>query len=87
MSSTKAPVDTPDELDQHWMAPAIELARIAQAQGEVPVGALLVKDERVLAAGYNRPLGPCQPTAPAQLVAPPTAAAHTANYRPSDRPP
>ncbi len=63
------------------MARAIELALAAQSQGEVPVGAVLVKDERVLAEGYNRPISTCDPTAHAEIVVLRAAAAQTANYR------
>jgi tRNA(adenine34) deaminase len=55
--------------DEQFMRRALELARIAAAAGEVPVGAVLVKDERVVAEGSNRPIATCDPTAHAEIVA------------------
>ena len=51
------------------MTRAVELARAAEAEGEVPVGAVLVAGDRVLGEGYNRPIGACDPTAHAEIVA------------------
>jgi len=56
-------------VDEQFMRRALELARIAAAAGEVPVGAVLVKDERVVAEGSNRPIATCDPTAHAEIVA------------------
>jgi tRNA(adenine34) deaminase len=55
--------------DEQFMRRALELARIAAAAGEVPVGAVLVKDERVVAEGSNRPIATCDPTAHAEIIA------------------
>lgn len=63
------------------MAHAIELARAAEAEGEVPVGAVLVAGDSVLGEGYNRPIGACDPTAHAEIVALRAAATQAANYR------
>ncbi len=63
------------------MARAIELARVAESQGEVPVGAVLVRDDVLLAEGYNRPISACDPTAHAEIVALRAAAAQAGNYR------
>ncbi|HEY8331631.1 MAG TPA: tRNA adenosine(34) deaminase TadA [Pseudomonas sp.] len=81
MSSTKIPAEDTAGRDRHWMARAIELALAAQAQGEVPVGAVLVADEAVLGEGFNRPIGACDPTAHAEIVALRAAAAQAGNYR------
>jgi tRNA(adenine34) deaminase len=43
--------------DVDYMQRALELARAAQAAGEVPVGAVLVRDQSVIASGANRPIG------------------------------
>jgi tRNA(adenine34) deaminase len=51
------------------MAHALELARSAGAEGEVPVGAVLVREGRVLAAGANRTITDSDPTAHAEVVA------------------
>ncbi|MFZ5491941.1 MAG: tRNA adenosine(34) deaminase TadA [Pseudomonadota bacterium] len=80
MFSTKTPTDDA-ALDRHWMERAIALAQAAGNKGEVPVGALLVAGDRVLGEGYNRPIGACDPTAHAEIVALRAAAVSTANYR------
>lgn len=79
MSFTKT--RTEDEIDCRWMARAIELARVAEGQGEVPVGAVLVRDDALLAEGFNRPIGTCDPTAHAEIVALRAAASQAGNYR------
>ena len=72
---------TEDAADPRWMARAIELARIAESQGEVPVGAVLVRDDVLLAEGHNRPISACDPTAHAEIVALRAAATQAGNYR------
>jgi len=63
------------------MAQALALARRAEQAGEVPVGALLVRDETVLAEGWNRPILSTDPTAHAEIVAMREAAVRLSNYR------
>lgn len=63
------------------MRRAIELAREAEAAGEVPVGAVIVRDGEVLAEGFNRPISTHDPTAHAEMVALRAAAARIDNYR------
>ena len=70
-----------DDADRHFMRRAIELAREAEAAGEVPVGALIVRDDEVLAEGFNRPISTHDPTAHAEMVALRAAAARIDNYR------
>ena len=67
--------------DHAWMRHAIELAERAQAAGEVPVGALVVRAEEILGEGWNQPLGRHDPTAHAEIVALRAAAQRAANYR------
>jgi tRNA(adenine34) deaminase len=55
--------------DEDFMRRALELARGAAEAGEVPVGAVLVQAGRVVAEGSNRPIGTCDPTAHAEIVA------------------
>ena len=55
--------------DQDWMMRALAQARAAEAAGEVPVGAVLVRDGVLLAAGNNRTLRDRDPTAHAEIVA------------------
>jgi tRNA(adenine34) deaminase len=51
------------------MARALELARAAEAEGEVPVGAVIVHEDRILAEGHNRTITDADPTAHAEVVA------------------
>jgi tRNA(adenine34) deaminase len=55
--------------DADHMARALELARTAEAAGEVPVGAVIVRDGVIVAEGWNRPISACDPTAHAEVVA------------------
>jgi len=63
------------------MALALEQARLAGAAGEVPVGAVVVRDGQVVGAGRNGPLGSADPTAHAEIVALRAAAQTLGNYR------
>ncbi len=63
------------------MRMALELAARAAAAGEVPVGAVVVKDGEVIGRGYNRPITSNDPTAHAEIVALREAAAAVGNYR------
>lgn len=66
---------------QQFMQLALEQARLGEAQGEVPVGAVLVRDGQVIAAGYNQPISSCDPTAHAEIVAMRAAGQALENYR------
>lgn len=70
--------------DVHFMQLAIDAARGALARGEVPVGAVLVKDEQVIAVGSNAPIGTHDPSAHAEIVALRAAGKQLANYRLDD---
>src|SRR6184192_3733948 len=63
------------------MRSALELADQAQKAGEVPVGAVVVKDGAIIGRGYNRPIISADPTAHAEIVALREAAAALGNYR------
>jgi tRNA(adenine34) deaminase len=67
--------------DEALMQVALELAAQAAALGEVPVGAVVVKDGRIIGRGYNRPISSADPTAHAEIVALREAAAALGNYR------
>jgi tRNA(adenine34) deaminase len=67
--------------DQEYMQIALELAREAAAAGEVPVGALVVKDGRIIGRGYNAPISQHDPSAHAEIRALRDAASHLGNYR------
>jgi tRNA(adenine34) deaminase len=68
-------------LDSTFMRQAIDQALNAQMLGEVPVGAVLVHDGRVLSTGYNQPIGNNDPTAHAEIQAIRAAAEILGNYR------
>lgn len=67
--------------DQYWMGRALDLARRAAEAGEVPVGAVLVRGDEAIGEGWNQPIGACDPTAHAEVLALRAAAARTGNYR------
>ncbi|HEY8069549.1 MAG TPA: tRNA adenosine(34) deaminase TadA [Burkholderiales bacterium] len=67
--------------DELFMQRAIELARRAQAEGEVPVGAVVAMDGRIVGEGWNRPISSSDPTAHAEIQAMRAAAASLKNYR------
>jgi tRNA(adenine34) deaminase len=70
--------------DVAFMSRALELARMAEAQGEVPVGAVIVRDGTIVAEGWNRPIGTCDPTAHAEIVALRAAGEALHTYRLTD---
>ena len=67
--------------DQEWMQRALELADRAGSSGEVPVGAVVVRDGEALGSGWNRPIATHDPTAHAEIVALRAAASAVGNYR------
>jgi len=67
--------------DAAWMRYALRLAQRAEAQGEVPVGAVVVKDGKVIAEGWNNPITLHDPTAHAEIVALRNAGKALGNYR------
>lgn len=69
------------EADEAYMRRALELARQALAEGEVPVGAVLVKSGEIIGEGHNRPIGAHDPTAHAEMGALRAAAAQLEQYR------
>lgn len=68
-------------IDQDWMRHAIRLAQRAEAQGEVPVGAVIVKDNTCIAEGWNQPIDQHDPTAHAEIDAMRKAGQTLQNYR------
>jgi tRNA(adenine34) deaminase len=67
--------------DVAFMARALELARLAEAAGEVPVGAVIVRDGEIIAEGWNRPISTDDPTAHAEIMAMRAAGAALGTYR------
>ncbi|MBE9560791.1 MAG: tRNA adenosine(34) deaminase TadA [Proteobacteria bacterium] len=66
---------------QYWMSKALELARKAEAVGEVPVGAVLVKDDQIIAEGWNQPITSHDATSHAEIMAMRAAGKKLNNYR------
>lgn len=64
-----------------YMRRALELARRAEEEGEVPIGALVVLNGEVIGEGWNRPIAATDPTAHAEIQAMRAAAARVKNYR------
>ena len=77
-AGTGAPARPGDRL---WMARALDQARAAAAAGEVPVGAVLVRDGRLLAEGHNRTVTDADPTGHAEVVVLRQAAARQGDFR------
>lgn len=69
------------DTDLKWMHHALKLADRAEEQGEVPVGAVLVMEEKPVAEGWNHPISACDPTAHAEIVALRAAADRVGDYR------
>jgi tRNA(Arg) A34 adenosine deaminase TadA len=67
--------------DEHWMGLALEEAARAAQAGEVPVGAVVVLDGRLLARGHNTPIAHHDPTAHAEIVALRAAGREAGTYR------
>ena len=67
--------------DEEWMQQAIMLASKAEQQGEVPVGALLVKDGELVGEGWNQMISLNDPSAHAEMQAIRSAATRLGNYR------
>jgi tRNA(adenine34) deaminase len=70
-----------NERDAAFMQIALDQAQLAWAQGEVPVGAVVVCDGEIVATGFNQPIGKHDPTAHAEIVALRAAADKLGNYR------
>ena len=70
-----------DEFDHAMICRALELAKRAEAEGEVPVGAVIVLHDEVIAEGWNRPIAANDPSAHAEINALRAAAGRLGNYR------
>lgn len=66
---------------EQYMREAIEQALLAKAKGEVPVGAIAVVDDTIIARGFNQPISTCDPSAHAEMVVLREAAQQLQNYR------
>ncbi len=71
----------PIELDRQFMQQALEQAKLAALAGEVPVGAVLVRDGQVISRAFNQPISNHDPSAHAEMLALRQAALSDENYR------
>jgi len=67
--------------DEYWMHEALKLADKAESEGEVPVGAIIVKNNKVIATGWNRSICTHDPSAHAEMLAIREAGKTLKNYR------
>jgi tRNA(adenine34) deaminase len=67
--------------DEYFMREALSLARAAECLGEVPVGALVVREGIIVGRGFNSPIGESDPTAHAEIAALRDAGRNLENYR------
>jgi tRNA(adenine34) deaminase len=81
MDDPNATAGTATSQDEMFMARALDLARSAAARGEVPVGAVVVRDGQIIGEGANGPIGSHDPTAHAEILALRRAGAAVGNYR------
>lgn len=70
-----------DEIKVYWMREALALAHKAEVAGEVPVGAVVVKNSAIIGRGWNHPISAHDPTAHAEIIAIREAAQSLGNYR------
>ena len=69
------------ERDEYWIRHALRLAKYAEEEGEVPVGALIVRDNELISEGWNQPIVGHDPTAHAEVMALRAAGKVESNYR------
>ncbi|RZO23027.1 MAG: tRNA adenosine(34) deaminase TadA [SAR92 clade bacterium] len=67
--------------DNHFMIRALELAQQAADRGEVPVGAVVVRNGKIIGQGHNQPIVSHDPTAHAEIMAMRDASKNLSNYR------
>lgn len=75
------PNNVSEEVHQRWMREALALAHQAGSNNEVPVGAIVVHGDEVIGKGFNQPIGSCDPSAHAEIVALRAASQFKQNYR------
>ena len=78
---TKTDTTNNTNSDYVWMQVALDLAHAAAKNGEVPVGAIVVKEGEIIGRGSNAPIGQHDPTAHAEIQAMRQAAQYVGNYR------
>ncbi|WP_159875287.1 tRNA adenosine(34) deaminase TadA [Aquitalea denitrificans] len=86
MLASHPPVALPPAAEEiaSFMQQAMQLASLAAASGEVPVGAVVVRNGQIIGRGFNQPVGLSDPSAHAEMQALRDAARHAGNYRLDD---
>lgn len=74
-------MDSIQQTHEYFMRRALELAKQGEVLGEVPVGAVIVKNDEIIGEGFNQPISSHDPTAHAEVVALRDAASRIENYR------
>jgi len=75
------PIGPPSAQDELWMSEALRLARRAADEGEVPIGAVVVRDGGIVGRGWNRNIGLNDPSAHAEIMALREAGVEAGNHR------
>lgn len=81
LNGSEVGISSIEDSDQHWMQAVIKLAQKAEELGEVPVGAIIVKDNVLISEGFNQPISQHDPTSHAEIMALRNAAQELENYR------
>src|SRR5258705_6639950 len=81
MSEAACSLNMTTDQDQQFMSAALAEAARAEAEGEVPVGAIAVSGGQIVGAAHNQPIGLNDPTAHAEILAIRSAASHLKTYR------
>ncbi len=76
-----SPLSLENLSDEFWMGFALDEARQAVSADEVPIGAIIMLNDKIIGRGYNQPIRLCDPTAHAEIIALREAARHIENYR------
>jgi tRNA(adenine34) deaminase len=82
---TTRTIGVPDSQDVAWMSEALLLAKLARAEGEVPIGAVVVRGDKILGRGWNRNIGLHDPSAHAEVLAMREAGIAVGNHRHGNR--
>jgi tRNA(adenine34) deaminase len=78
------PSNSVNASDEVWMEEALRCAQRAWEMGEVPVGAVVVRDGQIVGRGWNRNISACDPSGHAEIIAMRSAGANTGNHRLAD---
>ncbi|CAL4321450.1 tRNA-specific adenosine deaminase [Buchnera aphidicola (Eriosoma grossulariae)] len=72
---------TSNNSDEYWMKQALRLAKLSELIGEIPIGAVLILDNKIIGNGWNSSISKCDPTAHAEIIALREGGLFLNNYR------